>query len=108
MATTRELVKRLGLKEGAYMTSFQSRLGRDPWLTPATDLELPKIAAKGFKRMAVFCPAFVADCLETLEEIGIRAKEDFKHAGGEDLVLVPSLNDHPVWVAAFAKMIEAL
>ena len=108
MATTRELVERFGLEEGAYMTSFQSRLGRDPWLTPATDLELPKIAAKGFKRMAVFCPAFVADCLETLEEIGIRAKEDFQHAGGEDLVLVPSLNDHPVWVEAFAKMIVAL
>lgn len=108
IATTNELVKRLDLQEDAYMTTFQSRLGRDPWLTPATDLELPNIAAKGFKRMAVFCPAFVADCLETLEEIGIRAKEDFQHHGGQDLVLIPSLNDHPAWVNAFAKLIEPL
>lgn len=108
IATTKELVARLDLQEGAYMTTFQSRLGRDPWLTPATDVEIPKIAGQGFKRMAVFCPAFVADCLETLEEIGMRAKEDFQHAGGEDLVLVPSLNDHPAWVQAFAKLIEPL
>lgn len=108
VATTKELVRRFGLKDGEYMTTFQSRLGRDPWLTPATDLEIPKIAAKGFKRVAAFSPAFVADCLETLEEIGIRAKEDFQAAGGEDLVLIPSLNDHPAWVDAFAKLIEPL
>jgi protoporphyrin/coproporphyrin ferrochelatase len=108
MATTRELVARLRLNEGGYMTTFQSRLGRDPWITPATDIEIPKIARQGYKRMAVFCPAFVADCLETLEEIGIRAKEDFIAAGGEDLRLIPSLNDHPAWVDAFAMLIEPL
>lgn len=105
-ATTRELVARLGLEEGSYTSTFQSRLGRDPWIKPATDEYLPVIAKKGVRRLAVLCPAFVTDCLETLEEIAIRAKEDFVEAGGEDLLHVPCLNDDPVWLDALANIIR--
>jgi ferrochelatase len=84
--------------------SFQSRLGKTPWITPHTDVVLDELAKKGVKRLAVMCPAFVADCLETLEEIGIRAREQFKAAGGEELTLVPSLNASPAWVDAVAAI----
>jgi len=103
-ATARALASRLGLTD--YTVCFQSRLGRTPWITPHTDVVLDELAKKGVKRLAVFCPAFVADCLETLEEIGIRAKEQFTAAGGEDLTLVPSLNATPAWIDAVAKMAE--
>lgn len=105
-ATTRALVAELALEPSQYSVAFQSRLGRDPWIKPYTDellLELPK---RGVKRLAVFCPAFVADCLETIEEIGIRAKESFLEAGGEDLRLVPSLNASPRWADAVADMLR--
>jgi ferrochelatase len=97
-ATARGLAERLALPTGSWSVSFQSRLGRTPWIRPHTDVVLPELARAGKKRLAVFCPAFVADCLETLEEIGIRAKEQFTEAGGTSLVLVPSLNDSPDWV----------
>ena len=103
-ATARELADVLGLKSDGYTVAFQSRLGRTPWIKPYTDEALVALAERGVKRLAVFCPAFVADCLETLEEIAIRAKEDFLAAGGEDLVLVPSLNAHPAWVDAVAGL----
>lgn len=106
VATTRGLQARLGLDPAKSSISFQSRLGRTPWLTPFTDLVIPELARKGVRRLAVFCPAFVADCLETLEEIGMRAAESFKHAGGEELRLVPSLNDHPAWIAGLAAIIR--
>ncbi|CAM4491497.1 ferrochelatase [Corallococcus exiguus] len=106
-ATARMLAQRLALPEGGYTVSFQSRLGRTPWVKPYTDLVLPELAAKGVKRLAVMCPAFVADCLETLEEIGLRAKEQFVEAGGESLTLVPSLNAHPEWVDAVVRMVRA-
>jgi len=88
--------------EGApgWSVSFQSRLGRTPWIQPYTDEVLPVLAERGVQRVAVMCPAFVADCLETLEEIGIRASDDFVAAGGEVLELVPSLNASPRWVDA--------
>jgi ferrochelatase len=85
--------------------SFQSRLGRTPWIKPYPDEVIPALAQRGVKRLAVFCPAFVADCLETLEEIGIRARHDFIAAGGEALELVPSLNAHPRWVDAVEDLI---
>lgn len=107
-ATSRELVRRLGLTEGAYSISFQSRLGRDPWLHPPTDQVVPQLARQGVKRLAVMCPAFVADCLETLEEIGIRARNSFIESGGDDLLLVPSLNTHPAWLDGLAEMLRAL
>lgn len=99
-ATAHALAGRLGLPPDGWSISFQSRLGRDPWIEPYTDQVLVQRAEAGVRRMAVFCPAFVADCLETLEEIGIRAAEDFRAAGGERLELVPSLNAHPAWVDA--------
>ncbi len=103
-ATTRALAKRLGLDGARHSVSFQSRLGRTPWIRPYTDAVLPELAARGVKRLAVFCPAFVADCLETLEEIGIRGREQFLAAGGESLTLVPSLNATPKWCDAVAAM----
>lgn len=106
METGRALVGRLGLKAGEYSIAFQSRLGRDPWLSPATDQTITTLAKKGVKRLAVLSPAFVADCLETLEEIGIGGKENFLHHGGEDFLLVPSLNAHPEWVKALAALVR--
>ncbi len=106
-ATTRALVEALGLDAAATSTSFQSRLGRTPWIQPYTDLVLPELAKQGPKRLAVLCPAFVADCLETLEEIEIRAAEQWEEEGGEALRLVPSLNASPAWVAAVADWMRA-
>jgi len=103
-ATARALAARLGREEGSWSVSFQSRLGRTPWIQPYTDVVLPALAAAGKKRVAVKCPAFVADCLETLEEIGIRAREQFIAAGGELLTLVPSLNSSPRWVDAVVDL----
>ncbi len=105
-ATTRALAARLGLSAERHGLSFQSRLGRTPWLRPYTDLLLPELARAGHKRLAVMCPAFVADCLETLEEIGIRAREQWRAEGGDELLLVPSLNAEPSWVQTVARMVR--
>jgi len=105
-STARALADRLGLKETDYTICFQSRLGRTPWITPHTDVVLDELAKAGKKRLAVLCPAFVADCLETLEEIGMRAREQFKSGGGDELTLVPSLNATPAWVDAVAAIAE--
>ncbi|MBN1204425.1 MAG: ferrochelatase [Myxococcaceae bacterium] len=105
-ATTRALAERLALPSGGYTVSFQSRLGRTPWISPYTDLVLPELAGRGVKRLAVMCPAFVADCLETLEEVGLRAREQFLACGGESLTLVPSLNSHPAWVDAVVRLVR--
>ncbi len=107
-ATTRALLPLLGLKAEGISVTFQSRLGKDPWIKPYTDEALPELARRGVKRLSVVCPAFVADCLETLEEIGMRAKADFVAAGGEDLQLVPSLNAEPVWADALVELLRAL
>jgi len=103
--TARMAAEAMGLEEGKWSVAFQSRLGRTPWIQPYTDEVIPELAEKGCKRMVVFCSAFVADCLETLEEIGIRAKEDFIEAGGEYLELVPAVNAHPTWIDAAAKLV---
>ncbi|MBA3817401.1 MAG: ferrochelatase [Deltaproteobacteria bacterium] len=105
-ATARALAKRLGLTPDRYTICFQSRLGRTPWIQPYTDVEIGRLAKAGVKRMAVLCPAFVADCLETVEEIGMRGREQFKAAGGDELVLVPSLNATPAWIDAVAGIAE--
>jgi ferrochelatase len=99
-ASARAIAAGLGLGEGAFSVSFQSRLGRTRWIEPYTDASIRALAEQGKKRLVVLCPAFTADCLETLEEIGIRAKEQFVAAGGEDLTLVSSLNATPTWVDA--------
>jgi ferrochelatase len=105
-ATARALAARLGLAEGGWSVSFQSRLGRARWIHPYTDAVIARLAAQGKKRLVVFCPAFVADCLETLEEIGIRGKEQFLAAGGERLTLVPSLNASPAWADAVVGIVR--
>jgi protoporphyrin/coproporphyrin ferrochelatase len=105
-ATTRALVKNLGLAPDRHSVSFQSRLGRTPWVKPYTDQVLPELARAGKKRLAVLCPAFVADCLETVEEIGIRAREQWRSLGGEELLLVPSLNAEPAWVETVARLVR--
>jgi len=105
-ATTRALAAALELESERHSISFQSRLGRTPWIRPYTDQVLPELAARGARRLAVLCPSFVADCLETLEEIGIRAREQWIEAGGEDFLMVPSLNAEPRWAEAVAGMIR--
>ena len=104
--TARRLASSLGLPAGTWTIGFQSRLGRTPWIKPWSDVVIRELAAKGVKRLAVCCPGFVADCLETLEEIGLRAKADFVAHGGADLVLVPSLNAHPRWVDAAEALVR--
>ncbi|MDH3295908.1 MAG: ferrochelatase, partial [Acidimicrobiia bacterium] len=106
-ATTSELVRHLELEEGSYSTTFQSRLAGQRWIEPHTDEELPKLYRHGVRRLAVLTPSFVADCLETLEEIGIRAREQWKELGGEDMLLVPCVNADPVWAAAAADLVRA-
>jgi len=98
LMTTKQVAEYLDLDEELYMNTFQSRLGPDPWLTPFTDKTLVKLAEEGAKKVAVTCPAFVSDCIETLEEIGIRGKEDFIEAGGEELVLIPCINESELWI----------
>lgn len=89
-----------------YGFAFQSRLGKTPWIKPYTDTVLVELAARGIKRLAVACPSFVSDCLETLEEIGIRAQEQWLQAGGEELTLIPCMNASDEWVEACWQMIE--
>ena len=96
--TVKAFAQRAKLAEGSYSIAFQSRLGRDPWLTPQTDLEIERLARAGVKKLLVICPAFVSDCLETLEEIGIRGRDSFQTHGGRELDLIPCLNLHPAWL----------
>ena len=103
--TADALAQRLGLAREQYSVSFQSRLTKK-WIQPYTDVVLPELAARGVKRLAVVCPAFVADCLETLEEVALRARDQFREAGGEELALVPSLNAHPAWVETVVALVE--
>jgi protoporphyrin/coproporphyrin ferrochelatase len=103
--TVAAFVAQAGVPPEKYSVSFQSRLGKDPWLKPYTDLELEKFPARGIKKLLVICPAFVSDCLETIEEIGMRGRETFRTAGGDELTLVPCMNDHPRWLDALEKMI---
>ena len=88
-----------------YSVAFQSRLGKDPWLRPFTDQELVRLAQDGVRKLLVICPAFVSDCLETLEEIGLRGKEAFLRAGGDEFTLIPCLNAHPLWIAALENRV---
>ncbi len=99
--STEEVVKRLGIPAGKYSNSFQSRLD-NKWLRPFTDKQLEAFPAKGIKKLVVICPAFVSDCLETIEELGEEGKETFLKAGGEEFTLVPCLNDAPDWAKLLA------
>ncbi len=105
-ATARAVQARLGLADERVSVSFQSRLGRLPWLRPYTDHRLAELPARGVRHLALYCPSFVVDNLETLEEIGIRGREIFLQAGGEDLRLIPCLNDSPEWVQTLASWVQ--
>lgn len=104
-ATTKAIVAKLGLEPEQYTTAFQSRLGPDAWAQPYTIKTIEEQAEKGAKRLLVFSPAFVADCLETIIEIGTEYQEEFEEMGGEHVDLVPSLNDDPRWIRTVADMV---
>ena len=91
---------------GKFSVSFQSRLGKDPWLKPYTDYELPRLAQEGRKRILVICPAFVSDCLETIEEIGMRGCEQFMQASGKEFTRIPCMNEHPLWITALENRVK--
>jgi len=105
-ATTRALAEELKLEPGSYSTTFQSRLAGQKWIEPYTDVEVSALREAGVRRLAVLTPSFTADCLETLEEIGIRLRAQWESLGGEDLLLVPCVNAEPGWVAGVADMIR--
>ena len=106
LATTAAFVKLAGVPPEKYSVSFQSRLGKDPWLKPYTDYELVRLAQEGKKRMLVICPAFVSDCLETIEEIGMRGCADFLGASGKEFTRIPCLNEHPLWITALENWVN--
>ena len=105
--TTKQVVQLLGIPEGKYSQTFQSRLAGDKWLTPYTDVEINKMPDQGIKKLAVVTPAFVADCLETLEEIAMEANEQFLFFVGEEFIAVPCLNDEDEWCGVVANWIES-
>lgn len=105
ISTTFGFVKEAGLRSDQYSIAYQSRLGRAKWLEPSTEETLVKLAQQGVKKLLVICPAFVTDCLETLEEIDIQGRETFLQAGGEELVYLPCLNDNPAWVDCLVSWI---
>ncbi len=105
-SVARDFAERLGLPDDKWSVAFQSRLGRAKWIEPYTEARLEALARQGVKKLLVMCPAFVADCIETLEEIGDRGLEQFREAGGEELVLVPCLNDDPQWAKALNTLCE--
>lgn len=106
LEVTRLVAEKLELKEGTYSTSFQSRLGFDPWLQPYTDRTIERLGKNGVKNMAIVTPAFVSDCLETLEEIAMEGKEIFHEMGGNEFTTIPCLNDDAEWVALLSKWIN--
>jgi ferrochelatase len=104
--TSKQLATSLKLTETEYSISFQSRLGKTPWIKPYTDEMLNTLREKGIKSLLIACPAFVADCLETLEEIGIQCKQQWLELGGEDLQLIPCLNDQDKWVDSLIQILD--
>lgn len=106
LTTTRLLAEKLNLPKEKYSYSFQSRLGRDEWLKPYTAQRLEEMPKEGIKKLLVVCPAFISDCLETLEEIAMQGKESFMEAGGESYTTIPCLNVNPLWVSAISKWLK--
>ncbi len=105
-ATTKAVAEQLQIPASEYSISFQSRLGKG-WLEPFTDIRLQQLPGEGVKKLLIVCPAFVSDCLETLEEIAIRGKEIFMNAGGESYAMIPCLNTNPLWVETLAGWIRS-
>lgn len=106
--TTRLVKEKLALPDDKVQISFQSRLLKDPWLKPYTDYTLENFPKNGVKSIAVCCPAFVSDCLETLEEISMEGKEEFLHAGGENFTYIPCLNDNDDWIEVVKEVCEEM
>lgn len=104
--TTELVTKELGLDQNKFKQAYQSRLGREPWLTPSTQTVVPEMPAKGIKKLKVVCPSFVSDCLETLEEIELRAKEEFLELGGEQFDYIPCMNTREAWIDAMTELIK--
>jgi ferrochelatase len=98
----------LNIPAEKYSFAFQSRLGRDEWLKPYTAQRLTELPAEGIKKLIIACPAFVSDCLETVEEIAIQGRDSFMQSGGESFTLIPCLNVHPMWVKAIASWIREI
>lgn len=107
MRTAEGFAALAGLKPEQWSVSFQSRLGRAKWIEPYTEERLDELAQQGVKKLLVMSPAFVADCIETLEELGLRGREQFIAAGGEDLQLIPCLNASPEWAQALVQLCES-
>jgi ferrochelatase len=99
------IAEELGLKREQYVVSFQSRFGKTEWIKPYTTATLEALGKEGTKRVDVVCPGFVADCLETLEEIAMEGKADFQHTGGGDYHFIPCLNARPDWIAALGDIV---
>ncbi len=104
LATTDWVARELEIPREKFSYAFQSRLGRDEWLKPYTAVRLTELPGEGIKNLLIVCPAFVSDCLETLEEMEIEGREIFLHAGGESFTLIPCLNVHPRWVKALEQI----
>lgn len=104
--TTRLVRERLGWQEDQIMTTFQSRFGREPWLQPYTDKTLEALPKEGIKHIAVICPGFASDCLETIEEINMEGRDSFIEAGGDQFHYIPCLNDDPAHIKALAKIVD--
>ena len=105
--TTRELVKKINIPEGKYSICFQSRFGKDPWIQPYAEDVIREQGKKGARKLLVYSPAFVADCIETIYEIGVEYKEIFLEEGGQTLHLVESLNSHPKWIEALKAIVAS-
>jgi ferrochelatase len=105
-ATSSAIAGTLGLTPDRFTTCFQSQFGKDEWIGPAFEDLLGELPKRGIRKLAVACPSFVADCLETVEEIGMRGREEFVEAGGEDLSLIPCVNSDPLWINAAANLIR--
>ncbi|NJD35446.1 MAG: ferrochelatase [Betaproteobacteria bacterium] len=104
--TGRLLAEALGLAGKDYLITFQSRFGKAEWLQPYTQTTLEKLGREGTARVDVICPGFVADCLETLEEIAMECKEAFLHSGGKEFHYIPCVNERPDWIAAFRDLVS--
>ena len=102
--TARQLAAALGLADDEWVSGFQSRFGKEPWLEPYTEEVLARLGEQGVRRLVAICPGFTADCLETLDEIGREGAEQFSSGGGQQFHLVPCLNDHPAWLDAMATI----
>lgn len=105
--TSRLLAKNLNLDSAQYQVAFQSRLGRTPWIKPYTDCIFSELIKKKIKNIAIVCPSFVADCLETLEEINIRAREQWKELGGNEFIFIPCINNNPLWIKGLESIIKS-